>query len=300
VARLELKLPGWDGVVDALRRKTARALEEAAKQAAARAAEKAAIMRGIELLQKNEYFKQNSMPPTSEIIVCSPSYGHDDAECKRLFQQFSGLKQEWRARLIREADAAIDPKTCTEESRKRASDVRSAGRGQPPYVDTPNADACLALARERESAARAAEATKNREQTIALLEELGAPDQIERYNAGVLPEEEFERLAKTKLFAGIDVPLYSSLTDRDVTHVDYCDGRVKFKSEEYKDSLTAAQWASLKALRAAVPEGALVELREHSGYCVETGCDEVVTRLGARVTIEWAGDSYTREYALPE
>ena len=140
--------------------------------------------------------------------------------------------------------------------------------------------------------------TEHRRLERGLLTDYGTPNQVERFDAGVLPDEEFERVAKKALFTTFDgFPVYTPLTDGDVDHVEACDeADAKFRSDSYDGPLDAEEFDTLKRLRAVAPQGVEVEVREHTGYC--RYCDAEAKRLSVRVTIEFAGCSYQRSYAL--
>lgn len=128
----------------------------------------------------------------------------------------------------------------------------------------------------------------------------GRADQVERFDADVLPEEELRHVAMQKFFGGINLPTYKPIDESKVQHSDDCDRPdARFCSSDHDGKpLTSAQWASLKKVRAAAPEGSEVSVREHRGWCNTDACDASgVTRYGVRVSISWAGLVLVQEYA---
>ena len=132
----------------------------------------------------------------------------------------------------------------------------------------------------------------------------GTPDQVERFDARLLDEEEYIDAMKDAAFAAFaEFPLYAKITKREVRAVvDDEDGElagcsVKFRSVD-PDALTAAEWAKLKKLRAALP-AASIEPKRHEGTLdsneVAWG---VVNRMAALATIQFGPFEFRREYAL--
>jgi len=175
------------------------------------------------------------------------------------------------------------------------------------FNEMPHCEALRADVREKVHAAR--EAVKAelervwREAWTAFIKKHGTPEQLERFEAGVLPLHELNEMAEEVFFKSFDFPLYENIDDCDVTAE--CDAEcyssIKFESISCssKASLDASQWATLKAIRAiTVPEAQKteIEIRRHRGYCEE--CDAEVFAYGVRVTVRWNTHIFQREFAL--
>jgi len=300
---LELSAPGWAGVIEAIDAIIEKKRAEAEDRERCIERERESF-RG--LLTSGRYYEAGL--PLREITAYGPNYSRDDPEAQRLWAAVEAARRAERARIILEADAALAYATDAESSGKPSPEIRRVleaaqrwvGGGKGYAFDPIPARAVEfeARARAEDEAAKAQIADGTRRLERGLLTDYGTVDQVERYDAGVLPADEFVRVAKARLFAPlVDFATYARLDVSDVEHSDECyEGKVKFRSEEYTGPLSADQWARLQELRTAVPEGAAVELREHTAYC--SSCDEIATRLGARVTIEWAGEKYAREYSV--
>lgn len=142
----------------------------------------------------------------------------------------------------------------------------------------------------------------------------GTASQIERHAAGVLPESEYTEIVKIALFEPFgDAQLYIKMTKNDLSHADECEGGCKFSTEDYSGGLTEQQYDSRKAVLEIVDAiGSADALdvagtitiasttRQHEAYCSSDvqECTACLTRLSERVTIEFAGVKYTREFAL--
>lgn len=160
--------------------------------------------------------------------------------------------------------------------------------------------------------ARAAEARRLAE--LAVIYELLdsaylTSEQIERRDAGVLPEDEWCETRSVGvlscLFAGNPPPFYVKLTSSDLEHSDECyEPRAKYERNT-ADELTAEQWATVKRFRAEITprvndlpgEGWKVDIEAgaHWGRCV--ACDSEWTgRLDIRVTIHHVPSAYRSSY----
>lgn len=145
-----------------------------------------------------------------------------------------------------------------------------------------------------------AEAIKlNEESFKAYIFEKGTENQKERYLAGRLPKHEILTLKKAEIFP--DLPLYEKLTERDIE----CDcGHIlpRFRSEEYKEALSAEAWDRLQAITKAVHElcpEAKVEIREHQCWCHQERCGgSRICKHSVLCSIEWAGETLERRYAF--
>lgn len=166
--------------------------------------------------------------------------------------------------------------------------------------------------------------------------ELGRPDQRERWEARVLPEDEILFLARNELFKPFDgLPRWNSRSGRnnatirwgDVRHKSDCAYR-KAKYEDWEpyverlknqnairfeatpaDELDANRWAALKHVMVLARRASLhpwlatsagqefaVAPRAHWATC--TMCAEEVFKVSALVSVQWAGRLLSREYVL--
>jgi hypothetical protein len=119
----------------------------------------------------------------------------------------------------------------------------------------------------------------------------------------VLPERELNDLIEARLFAPFaKFAPFLDITEAAVAEECECEtDDVKFSTSTVEPTeLEADEYEILKGLRKAAPEGALIEMREHVGYQDgEDGEDDPeIRRYGLRVTIEFAGRKWRREYAM--
>jgi len=158
-------------------------------------------------------------------------------------------------------------------------------------------DAWEAEAKAKQQAIEAERAQAKREYLEVWLREHGTPSQQERYAAGKLPEDELMDGIKDRVFAWAEGESeYQKLTREDACDCDDCpEPRVKFASTEAETS-TAAQWERMKALRSKAPEGAEVELREHTGVCDACDC-QMTYRHGVRVKVAVGPFTFHREFS---
>lgn len=157
----------------------------------------------------------------------------------------------------------------------------------------------------------------------ALLDWHGEMNQIERFGAGLLPEDELLALARQVLFAPLaKFRRYSKLQAPDIKHTQDCSktpGILIYFTRTPRDGILADEWRDLQAIRDAAHEtlrvgsderdppfqGArsvavervVVDIVEHVGCCDH--CRHRDTeRRAASVRIEWAGHELVREYAM--
>ncbi len=158
---------------------------------------------------------------------------------------------------------------------------------------------------EREVERLRAEAKRVRqEQRRAIVVGQGTEEQLERFDAGVLPNDEFVALAEQQLFAPFEgLAAYVPLVESDLDHVEDCQGDpeddVRFGSSEAdRSEWDADEWAGIKRVRAVAEpvSGATSQVREHRAHCRQ--CQAELYRYGVRVSIEYAGERYDREFAI--
>lgn len=140
-----------------------------------------------------------------------------------------------------------------------------------------------------------------------MVDQHGTQNQIERYYAGMLPEEELLALARNALFAPLaSFRRYSKLQPGDVKHSDDCfEGPVRFFTREAADGISGDEWRDYRRIQDALEEAwrsmprdiaTKIEVVEHVGLC--SMCDKEAIRRAASVRIEWAGHELVREYQL--
>jgi hypothetical protein len=141
-----------------------------------------------------------------------------------------------------------------------------------------------------------------------LLERHGNANQLERYYAGLLPDDELCALARNVLFTPFAMfKRWMKLAPGDVRHEKGCShGAITFTTRPAPD-LTADEWMMYKKIRDiayAADENVLrehgtrgkVEIVEHVGTC--SICPAEVFGRAASIQIEWAGRPLSREYGL--
>lgn len=157
---------------------------------------------------------------------------------------------------------------------------------------------------------------------IATLErtalQLGTDNQRERWQAGVLPEEELLSLVRNELYRPFDgVPRWVKIAGAQTIHSRYCrEGRLQTKDWETDMTYSAGpattmphdDWEAVKQLRERAYHASnhlwirqsgsafLVSAREHEAKCKR--CGETTLRCSASISVLWAGREIAREYAL--
>lgn len=299
-ARADLRVhqPGWPGVVDALVQAAERHASEAAERARKIAGEKEQLRSHIAV---GRYYELGSMPPVLADYHWPPNYSKGDPEAEQLWQQLEAAKAAQRDQMIREADAVLSYDLVNGELSSQIRAVRSAAGNAATLA--PRAQSFVQrLVAEQVAAAKAKEAAKEAAYA-ALVAEHGSPDQLERLEAGVLPEPELTELVERVVFAPLDsCAEYDEISEQEVAQECECAlDAVRFSSRNADaPKLTAEQFSRFKAIRAASPADATISVREHIGYAKHmSGADDPeVSRLGVRVTIEFAGSRHSREYAI--
>jgi hypothetical protein len=192
------------------------------------------------------------------------------------------------------ADAAVD-------SLERASLIREAARGTYTLarIATPRSDALVEAARQAAKAREQVEIDRQRAEQRALLEQWGDAEQLERFDAGVLPEAELRATVGANIWPNL--PRYVKLVREDVTS--QCAGdeacEVQFGTSALGDDATyaAGEWAALKAVRSALADReAEITVVRHWARCRESHHE--VCRLAAHVTLTIAGLELERRFAV--
>lgn len=151
------------------------------------------------------------------------------------------------------------------------------------------------------------EGTRDQAEARKLLELRGTANQLERHDAGLLPDDELLLLARTVLFAPFaGFRRWVKLAPADLMHRRGCHGDVTFTTRPAPD-LDAGEWSMFKTIRDIVDEANDNVLREHHtsgdvsivehvGDCQVCGAQ--VSAKSASIRIEWAGRPLSREYSL--
>lgn len=309
VRHLTVTVPGWAGVVAGL----AAAIAETAREAAERAAHIEHERASYRAILAGGYYVPGVLPlkpiDYPELWTLAPNYSKDDADAKRLWTDVVALKLAQATLTIREADGRLgydvvgsdlaEPiRLVLDTANRLASDLR---------VDistlAPNATAFHARFQAEQEAAKAAREKSRTDAIREIVAADGAPDQLERLDAGVLPERELNDIIEARLFAPFaKFAPFADITEAAVAEECECEtDDVKFTTQTSESGeLDADEYATLKALRAAAPEGAVIEMREHVGYQAgRSGEDDPeIRRYGLRVTVEFAGRKWRREFAM--
>jgi hypothetical protein len=147
-----------------------------------------------------------------------------------------------------------------------------------------------------------------RNRSLVILE--GSQSQIERFDAGMLPETELQQLARDLLFAPLASFLrFRQIKRREIAHTNPCPGEEPTFETRHQVDLTSEQWRNwnalsegvdaMRALDIAGERATLVEAvpRLHVGWCAACSGGEVV-QPSAVVQVAWNGHRLVREYAL--
>ncbi len=307
--RLAVTSPGWAGVVQGL----ATAIESERERKAQRAAE---VQREIdsyrEMLAAPYLYEPGTMPPVEARFdgwSISPNYSRGNEEAEQLWREVSARRRTELLQMIAEADAALSYDVVSgalaepiAKVLKAASEAAHAHKMDKSEI-APRAQGFWLRIMAEHEAAKAAEREAHAAAIREIVKSHGTPDQIERHEAGVLPAAELKELIIGALFAPLaNLSLYDEITEQEVAAECECElDDVRFSTETLESpELSAEEFARLKAVRAAAPKGAAIEIREHVGYeRNRTGVDDPeVRRRSIRVSIPFAGTKYHRPYAI--
>lgn len=309
IRHLSVTAPGWQGVVAGLDA----AIADAAREAAERAAHVEHERASYRAILAGGYYVPGALPlkpiDYPNLWTSSPNYSKDDADAKQLWTDVVALKLAQATLTIREADARLGYDVVGSDLAEPIRLVYGAAHSLASdlRVDkstfAPNATAFRARFQAEQEAANVAREKAKTDAIRMIVTTDGTPDQLERLDAGVLPERELHDLIEARLFAPFaKFAPFLDITETAVAEECECEtDDVKFSTSTVEPTeLEADEYAILKGLRAAAPEGAVIDMREHVGYQDgEDGEDDPeIRRYGFRVTIEFAGRKWRREYAM--
>ena len=299
--------PGWDGVVEGLEEEIQKARKTRDEQLANIEMERASYRHQLELLTRGEYFQPGSIPPDARgdlHKMCgwtsAPNYGRNDAECRRLWAELEIERASERERLVRVADTQLT-ELMTGRGETAEPTAAVLALSNCPSSHAPRSHAVMKAISEERKAAVEQRRAENRNHLRQIIIDAGRRDQIERFDAGVLPLEEQTELVESVLFSGLkNFARYDEISEQEVAEECECEvDDVKFSSSNYDGPFGPESWALLQRIRAAAGENATVQAREHVGY--EKGRDDSddpeIRRQGIRVTILFAGEKYAQEFA---
>lgn len=119
------------------------------------------------------------------------------------------------------------------------------------------------------------------------------PTVLERWEAGVLPEDELKDALREVVFAPLEIfPRFKKLRASDFENADVY-SEVDYDVETL-EAMDADEWTTYKAIEKAAPEGSTLKARKHVAVCGEESLD----RVSVLVTVERFGFTLSREYAL--
>lgn len=155
-------------------------------------------------------------------------------------------------------------------------------------------------------AAKEAEEAANAAMVASWVAEYGTANEKGRFAEGRLAAAEIRDAVLVDGRGGNTIPRfpdhlpkYVRLTAHDIEHNDDCpEDDDRFSAKDCDGPLTAQEYDRLMALRAALPAGASIVLREHEAICWRSACDGRTVRRGAKVVLTWAGMTRSVEYAL--
>jgi hypothetical protein len=121
----------------------------------------------------------------------------------------------------------------------------------------------------------------------------GTASQKERYEAGMLPEDEIFDAMRNEAFAPLDhIKRYDRMGASDVCECDDGFCKVEFEVDDM-DEVPDHIWQQMKQIKSLLP-GCGVDPRIHTGEA--SYCDAVVKRIGLRVRMTVGAFTFTREY----
>jgi len=161
-----------------------------------------------------------------------------------------------------------------------------------------------------------------RENLVTWLElralELGTPNQMERWIAKLLPEDELTALARKEIFSGLDTfkrwkNVSEEDADADIKHTGMCEA-IDTRPPLVFDTLPAYhmthdEWDTMKKIQSIIDTtakrhvwcadgGCTIKMKPQAHNATCARCNKGRSYATALVTVEWAGRTLTREYAL--
>jgi hypothetical protein len=277
--------PTWGAVVSVLDAiladRAAKAEQKRLRQAEITAKTREVLAQRRLLTQRvNEWDKQRKVSYQYDTLKPAwAHYAHDDARDPAVVE--SPEAQAWIAELDQQNVEARD-RAIAEALARQAQEAKCRAEKEAQEAE--------------EQARKQAQEAQYSAAVAALVRQVGSPVDVDRLEAGVLPQEEIDRLVHDHVFAPLnEFPRYEKLTARDVEHDENCCADDASYDVDDAGELTADEWTRLKAIRAAMP-AATVTPRLHSGEC--RYCEGGAERLSAKVLANWHGRDLTREYAL--
>lgn len=146
------------------------------------------------------------------------------------------------------------------------------------------------------------------ERVRALVATRGTQNQVERLDAGLLPEYELTSLARHVLYEPLaSLERWEPIRASEVEHLPGCYQRLVRFSTRTPEHLSADEWTLYRQIQTVVEamnQGHLadhatraeVSLVEHVGAC--GGCGAEAYGRSARVAMIWEGHPLAREYSL--
>lgn len=164
-----------------------------------------------------------------------------------------------------------------------------------------NADMQARIAAEKQAEA-------DRQQFIReFLSAHGAPDQVERFDADLLPENELLAALTTHVFSPVaDLSQYENMTSEDVHSASDIEGSELGYEAIFRviepDSLTADQWAGVKYIRQRLTDAGIngtSDIRLHQGSLNTNDSPwGICESLGLRVKVQFGPFELMREFAV--
>jgi hypothetical protein len=125
----------------------------------------------------------------------------------------------------------------------------------------------------------------------------GTDEQKSRLEENLLPESEILEDVTDDVFQ-ISEDDYVPLRKEQACDCEKgCAGSARFAVSRANEGLNAKQYEILERIREQAPDNATVEVVQHRVSCPECNCAPL-SRLSARVSIEWEGWRLVKEYAL--
>ena len=226
------------------------------------------------------------------------SLAQQKAEEQARREKYEAEYDAWIARLQADLDASdAIPQLNRPSGVQWSWDAES---NEPVAVEIRRRRAAKAAAEEQAKAdAAAAKTTFVRSWLVGH----GTPDQVERFDADLLDEDEYLDAMKDAVFAPLaKFNLYEKISGQEVrSEVDdpddqYSEVKAIFRSQP-ATTLTSPQWATLKAMRAALPD-ATIEPKTHEGSLDSDNVGWVASRDSALATIQYGPFEFRRDFAL--
>lgn len=300
---LTVETPDWVGVLVAIDKELKKAKELAQELERDIERERARYREFLSSIEKG-YYDFGTLKPRADLErYYAPNWSKNDSEAQELYAKIQKTIEEQRKEIVARADAELR----YEDTDRRLAILALARVEKTGTIWDPEPKNAIEHQRREaeENTRRMEEEHKARvaEQRRLLVEAGALANTLERFDEGVLPDEERDFYLGMELFRPFaKFPKFQPLTEADVQHTEHCDKYeedIKFKSEPYQGPYDVEQWDRLKTIRLVAKDcgDTEVSVRRHEGYCDFCGSN-FTERFSVKVKQTFAGEDYELVLAL--